>query len=969
MSGGPVDPADVPVFTGDLDVLEAKTKALSRGGSKIQTAGSDVHKSFGGLAAFYKAPEAEQLFGVTKPVADTAHDLSDDMHVIAGALNTYAREIRPLIHRLKQLKQEAADFRDNEAAEDDWSEDGDLTDENLNRRNKIAEVWAAFQEAERDCHAKIVALVGGKALHTIDASHKKGYGYDAEALKASKSLPWGDAVEESVPWWQVWEHAYDFGKGFIVDGVGGTIDGIYTLFGGHGGDAAGEAWAGLAKLSTAVAITTTPGLNVAYWMAPGKMLPSWLRDSRTAVLDTGKALVAWDQWETNGSRAAGAVTFNIVTAVFTRGGGAAVQGAGKAGALAKGLSVVSKVGSAVDPMTYVIKGAGAGLSKVGDVLAHLKDLGHVQTPKISDGAYSLPEGAVEMPDGTIQLPKGAAIPEGATKLPGDRIELPKDTVTFPPGTVKNPFNGKYMVPRGDLYNSDGSLFQGVEDAPAGTPAPHATGAGNPRIDIPAHQEQRVPASVGGRGDDFTRVGSDIPAPGRAGDSAGHGDTGTGDHSPMGRASDHGTPGGHAPDNMPRSDLNQPPRGGPANSPTTHGTDAPSGGGTHPDTPSTGGTHNPLGGHGPGGFDDISSSGHPESSALDALDNAAHARGSIGDNAGADAARAGDNAATPAGENQVGGNPAPHQPVPRPEFMLEGPNPYGPRGRLTLEQIEEIQVYRANHEPGYFKDYYKGGEHLGDRKSLELTDESGLTPPQLTRLSDDSPFILAKDTPEPPKPHFLDADYIPVGADTVTGASRLKILHEAAQERHFAIQWDKLVESWKAETGKTHEAHGTLETGGLWGEAKGTYKESHTQMGDLAEKFGETAAEHHFIAERYPDFDKQTLLGPKNGNDQFDQVWKHEDGRVVVIEAKSNTRTDIGSRTLPDGRKASQGSREYFFDIIRMMKKRGEFEVVRDLERALADGKLEYVVVKGERNAGTYTGLQFRRFDISKGTLP
>ncbi|MFJ9420469.1 hypothetical protein ACIRPT_40925, partial [Streptomyces sp. NPDC101227] len=100
MSGGPVDPADVPVFTGDLDVLEAKAKALSRGGSKVQTAGSDVHKSFGQLAAFYKAPEAEQLFGVTKPVERTAHDLSDDMHVIAKALGTYANEIRPLIHRL-----------------------------------------------------------------------------------------------------------------------------------------------------------------------------------------------------------------------------------------------------------------------------------------------------------------------------------------------------------------------------------------------------------------------------------------------------------------------------------------------------------------------------------------------------------------------------------------------------------------------------------------------------------------------------------------------------------------------------------------------------------------------------------------------------------------------------------------------------------------------------------------------------
>ncbi|WP_327701771.1 hypothetical protein OG530_07420 [Streptomyces decoyicus] len=600
MSGGPVDPADIPVFTGDLDVLEAKTKALSHGGSKVQTAGSDVHKSFGGLAAFYKAPEAEQLFGVTKPVERTAHDLSDDMHVIAGALSTYAREIRPLIHRLEQLKQEAADFRDNEAAEDDWSEDGDLTDENLNRRNKIAEVWAAFQEAERDCHAKIIALVpGGKALHTIDASHKKGYGYDAEALKASKSLPWGDAVEESVPWWQVWEHAYDFGKGFIVDGVGGTIDGIYTLFGGHGGDAAGEAWLGLAKLSTAVAITTTPGLNVAYWMAPGKMLPSWLRDSRTAVLDTGKALVAWDQWETNGSRAAGAVTFNIVTAVFTRGGGAAVQGAGKAGALAKGLSVVSKVGSAVDPMTYVIKGAGAGLSKVGDVLAHLKGLGHVETPKISEGAYSLPEGAAKMPDGTIQLPEGSAVPEGATKLPGGRIKLPEGTVTLPAHTVKDPFTGNYTDAAGHLYSKDdGSLLQDAKDAPQGKAAQPATGADNPRIETPAHQEQRVPAGVGGRGDDFTRVGPDVSNPARAGDNAGHGAAGSHDNTPMGRADGHGAPGGNVGDHMPTNSLDDNTVGG-----SGHTTDTPTSG-DHGHDP----TNSSSGDHAPGGVGDAGGPG-------------------------------------------------------------------------------------------------------------------------------------------------------------------------------------------------------------------------------------------------------------------------------------------------------------------------------------------------------------------------
>ncbi|MFE0807229.1 hypothetical protein ACFW4M_06620 [Streptomyces sp. NPDC058794] len=308
----------------------------------------------------------------------------------------------------------------------------------------------------------------------------------------------------------------------------------------------------------------------------------------------------------------------------------------------------------------------------------------------------------------------------------------------------------------------------------------------------------------------------------------------------------------------------------------------------------------------------------------------------------------------------------HSGASRPNFMRNGDNPYGPRGTLTREQIEEIQVYRANHEPGYRKQYYRKN---GTRLDLDLYDESGFTPPQLTRLSENGPWIRATDVPEPPRPHFFDDDYFRVGADTVTSADRLRVLQDAAWERHAAVQYDNLVSRWKAETAAAHEVHGTVDTAAQWGEARGAYKESHTAMGSATEVFGETVAQYHFMAENYPDFQKQTLLGPKNGNDQFDQVWKHEDGRIVVVEAKSSPDTELGRRTLPGGKQVSQGSREYFYDIMAAMERRGEYDLVDDLERAVAEGKLEYVVVKGERNVGAYTGLRYRRFDITRGTLP
>ncbi|WP_413753613.1 YwqJ-related putative deaminase [Streptomyces sp. R-74717] len=592
MSGtAPVDPVGIPVFTGDLALLDTKVTALSGSGAKIATAAGDVHTSFGGLSAFYKAPEAEQLFATTKPVADTGLTLSSDLCVIAGALGTYSDDAYPLVEKLKELKREAVAFRVKVDGDDEWREDGDLVEENNHRRNEIAEVWAAFQEVERACHAKIVALVGGKALKTNDGSTKEGmYGYDAEALKQAKSLPWGDAVEESTPWWQVWEHAYDFGKGFVVDGVWGTIKGLGTLFGVDGWDAAKQAWTGLAKLATGVAIAIIPGVNAAFWALPDDKLPSWIRDSRTAMKETGKALVAWDQWGNNPSRAAGAVTFNVLTTVFTGGTGGAVAGAGKAGMAAKALSFAGKTGRIVDPMTYVFKGAGAGLTKISDVLAGLKGLGRVEFPPLPDNIITLPEGAVRLPDGTIHLPQGATIPDGAVTLPNGTVKLPDGAVALPEGTIKSPFDegAPYMDRDGNLYNEDGSIAQ------------HANQAGkNPRVETPA--PVREPALVNAgihagenaghvirNGDrlgndlgDIGRAGEDIPGGGPAGNA--------GNHLP-GSGANH-MPGGGVRDNIPSNHLD--------NSAPSHnsGHNAPA---SHTETPGTGTAagHGPTAGHEP-----------------------------------------------------------------------------------------------------------------------------------------------------------------------------------------------------------------------------------------------------------------------------------------------------------------------------------------------------------------------------------
>jgi hypothetical protein len=90
---------------------------------------------------------------------------------------------------------------------------------------------------------------------------------------------------------------------------------------------------------------------------------------------------------------------------------------------------------------------------------------------------------------------------------------------------------------------------------------------------------------------------------------------------------------------------------------------------------------------------------------------------------------------------------------------------------------------------------------------------------------------------------------------------------------------------------------------------------------------------------------------------------------VVVEAKSSVTTDLGARNLPNGKRVSQGTREYFFDILEEMRKRGkehpsEMVLADQLEAALKDGKLDYIVVKGGKNAGEYAGYHMRKFDIT-----
>ncbi|MFB6711805.1 ADP-ribosyltransferase [Streptomyces sp. NPDC056358] len=615
-----IKPEAIPQYTGKLEQLEKDHAGLKTDAGHIRDTGSSVHTHFQGLSAYYKAPEAEQLFASTKPVKDRTDGFADDLEKVASSLSDYATEIRPLVTKLEQLKADATKFVNANKDDDDWEYDEDKVDEHNQLRDDITATVAAFWAAERTCHNKITALIpGGVQMVAGDGSERKDqYGFNADDLKNAK-LPWGDPVEEKHHVWEVghWVKSFVW-DGLIVDGVWGTIKGLGTLVGFGGWDAMGQAWKGLAQLATGLVITAVPGAGTLFWALPDDKLPSWLRDSRTAMKETGKALVAWDEWGKNPGRAAGAVTFNVLTTVFTGGAGGAAAGAGKAGAVAKALSVAGKAGKVIDPMTYIAKGTGAGLSKIGDITKGLKGISNIEIPKLPDGSVQLPDGRLLEPNGNLVTPNGVI----------DTTPIPHDTVPHTSG-LPSSWQIQQPVPTGVHA---GSGFPGM--------ASHTPGGGFDHV--PYGPGSHVPGGV----PNHVPNGSFGPAPAHF-DPANHAPGGVGSHVPTNHfptGAGHDIPGHTAPGH----DL--PPTG-----PHGPGHDLPHGTQHSPDAPHTPGhdgpgTHGHDGSH--GGGHDTSHGGHADDVAAHA-DDAAHTgdHGGHGDpHSGADDLTHGADDATTAGHH-------------------------------------------------------------------------------------------------------------------------------------------------------------------------------------------------------------------------------------------------------------------------------------------------------------------------------
>ncbi|MFI9614316.1 hypothetical protein ACIHCM_22085 [Streptomyces sp. NPDC052023] len=381
-----IKPESIPLFTGDLGQLEQHVDALRVDADGIRRAGGEAHRQFQGLSAFYRAPEAEDLFAGTAPARDAADSFADKVATVADALRTYAAEVAPIAERLERLRSEATAFvaglrTSSGAFDENWTDDAEKVQEHQTLMHEVAVAQEAFTAAEIACHNTITALVDG-TQYVMNTGAKQFkplgaelYGYSAEVLDQARELPWGTPVSQSHDWWDPEDFDHYFKSfvwdGLIVDNVWGTVDGMFSLAGINGSQEFKDSWSGLAR----VVVGAETYLMEAGGEEPtGVFATDFAQGSKAYAKEFAKGFVAWDQWEENPARAAATVVFNGLT---LGAGPLKAASAGRAGSAAKAAAAVAKVGDAIDPFSAAAKVTGQAMPKIAEVTANLRGMDHM----------------------------------------------------------------------------------------------------------------------------------------------------------------------------------------------------------------------------------------------------------------------------------------------------------------------------------------------------------------------------------------------------------------------------------------------------------------------------------------------------------------------------------------------------------------------------------------------------------------
>ncbi|WP_433598189.1 hypothetical protein ACQPXH_20735 [Nocardia sp. CA-135953] len=288
-------------------------------------------------------------------------------------------------------------------------------------------------------------------------------------------------------------------------------------------------------------------------------------------------------------------------------------------------------------------------------------------------------------------------------------------------------------------------------------------------------------------------------------------------------------------------------------------------------------------------------------------------------------------------------------------------------------IAEYQVWLANNYEGYRTAYYQINGH---RLRTEVRDHTGTTPPQLKEVSPGK-WALADQIPPPWKPHY--GPFRIEKERSNASPEVLKTLDPLAADRRTAIDADTEANRLKLASRRLQETHPSPENAAAQELNEAAYSAVHTAMGKKSELYGEAVSRVAAVPENFPGGKHVDAPGPANGNHRFDDILRFPDGAYFVIETKGDRGTRLNYRTLPDGTKVYEGTREYFFDILRVMKDGGvSAQIAKELDKAFRLGRVRYLEIRGKsidivgqdgKRIGLYDGYIVREYDLSKGGTP
>ncbi|MEU4926399.1 hypothetical protein AB0G54_07815 [Streptomyces yokosukanensis] len=407
-----ISPEKIPAFTGDLVELHREIVSLRQAAKAISEHGDAVHTRFQHLDAFYKAPEAAQLFATTQAVQDTSGSFADKLNTVAGALETYMVEAAEIVKQLETLRGRARVFVESVKGHDSgietWRKDPDKVAEHQAIWDGVNAAVTSFEQAEVTCADKITALVGGTQWHIDNGKpgQKNAYGFSAGQLAQADSLPWGRPEHEEMLPFGIDYHLKQVGIS-IWDNAKGSVTGLIDLF--SPGDEGHASREGLVRV-----IVGAEG----YLLDPygdrnthlGPASDQFMEDSKPYAKEFAKSFVAWDDWSTNPGKALGTVIFNGITLSSGPLGAASKAGAaaGEAGAAARVLGTVAKVGEVLDPIGAATKAVGVAartLPKVSDLVSGVRAA--TEAAATADKAHSF----LRLSDGShLEISDGEFIP-------------------------------------------------------------------------------------------------------------------------------------------------------------------------------------------------------------------------------------------------------------------------------------------------------------------------------------------------------------------------------------------------------------------------------------------------------------------------------------------------------------------------------------------------------------------------------